>query len=243
MTGATAFKLCTINQLISLNNLSLATFPRDISRYKRRLSIVNFPPWMLKLVKCYKVSKIEFFTCCNLLRVSEWQHLSDGQTYCPKNNSTQQISYSVMITHHFTDTVVVADRAESTESKFKQINFQWSEWCDQNIQSHVELLSSHQKRIINVARDNIRLLHQIRIEDSFAFSWPFLQLGKFVDQKNAGSLRFTTGFHNPGWVRILAIFFYKHVVVCWEDEGCWNEIQVQIPAFGTLLRQWITISL
>ena len=36
---------------------------------------------------------------------------------------------------------------------------------------------------------------------------------------------------NPIYIiNMFPVFFYKHIVVCWEDEGGWDEVQVQIPS-------------
>lgn len=43
---ATAFRDCTMIQWISSNNLLVTSFPRVLSRYRRKLLTVHLPPWI-----------------------------------------------------------------------------------------------------------------------------------------------------------------------------------------------------
>ena len=144
---------------------------------------------------------------------------------------------------HLPHAVVIPHSAESAETKFEEVNLERSEGSHQDVESHVELFPSDQQRVVNIARYHVGLLHQVGVEDGLAFSGPFLQFGKFVDEKYSGSLGLPARLHDPGGVGVLPVLLHEHVVVGGEDEGGGDEVQVEVATLGTFLRQRVPLPL
>jgi hypothetical protein len=126
------------------------------------------------------------------------------------------------------DTRVVLDRAESTKTQLKQVRLQWPKRRDQHIEPQIELLPSNQQRIVNVPRNDVALLADLRMERRLGLSRPLLQLRQLVDQKYPGALRLTARLHNPRAERILAVLLDEHVIVSGQHEGDGYKVQVQV---------------
>ena len=136
-------------------------------------------------------------------------------------------------------------KSSPTEAKFEKVNFERPEGGDEDVESHVELLAADEEGIVDVSRDDVGLLHQVGVEHRPALPRPLLQLRQLVDQEDATALRLSARLHDPGGVWVLPaadvkelskdkfhsppIFLNKHVVICWENEGGWNEVQVEVP--------------
>ena len=123
------------------------------------------------------------------------------------------------------------------------IYLEWPEGGDQNVEPHVELLAAHEERIVDVAGDDVGLLHQVRVEHSLALPRPLLQLGQLVDEEDARALRLPARLHDPGGVGVLAVLLHKHVVVRGQDEGRGDEVQIQVATLGALLGQGVALPL
>ena len=105
-------------------------------------------------------------------------------------------------------------KSSPTEAKFEKVNFEGSEGGDEDVESHVELLSTNEEGVVNVSGDDVGFLHQVGVEHRPALPRPLLQLRQLVDQEDATSLRLSTWLHNPCGVGILpgdAKNFYKEV--------------------------------
>ena len=130
-----------------------------------------------------------------------------------------------------------------TEAKFEQVNFEGSEGGDEDVESHVELLSTDEEGVVNVSGDDVGFLHQVGVEHRPALPRPLLQLRQLVDQEDPTSLRLSTWLHDPCGVGILPgdaknlykevfdslpVLLDKHIVICWKNESCWDEVQIEV---------------
>ena len=99
------------------------------------------------------------------------------------------------------------------EAKFEQINFERSEGGDEDVESHVKLLSADEEGIVDVSGDDVGLLHQVGVEHCPALPRPLLQLGQLVDQENSAALRLSARLHDPSGVWVLPADI-KDLFVC-----------------------------
>lgn len=53
---------------------------------------------------------------------------------------------------------IIFDRAESTKPQAKLVGLQWAKWCDQDVQSQIELFPANKQRVVYVAV-NIHVLY------------------------------------------------------------------------------------
>lgn len=68
ITGATAFKECTMHQVMFANSFSVTAFPRVLSKYNLKLCTLNLPPclllyssWNIRMFSELYVVLVQFF--------------------------------------------------------------------------------------------------------------------------------------------------------------------------------------
>lgn len=138
------------------------------------------------------------------------------------------------------DTGIVFDGAEATESQLEEIDLQGTKGSDQDVQTEVEFFATNQQRIRYVSGDDITFLAHLRME-GLRLPRPLFQLRQLIDQEDSSALRLSTRLHYPRALWILAVLLHKHVVVRGQDECDRNKVQMKVLIVD-FLRQRISIS-
>lgn len=104
---------------------------------------------------------------------------------------------------------------------------------DENVETEVKLLGADQKRLVNIATDDIRLLLTRLLV--ILIVCPFLNLFEFIDQEDALALCGIRRFHDPRRVRIALEFFDEYRVVARKHVRHRHHVHVHVVARRVLL--------
>ena len=117
------------------------------------------------------------------------------------------------------------------KAKFEEVNFERSEGGDEDVESHVKLLSTDEKGIVDVSGDDVGLLHQVGVEHRPALPRPLLQLGQLVDQEDPAALRLSARLHDPRGVGVLPAEYQRSICLqflfftCTPQQTCCNLLE------------------
>ena len=125
--------------------------------------MLSFPPWMLlysTFTRLYKKKKKYICTgTCRSCSVSPpasgWQRWWGERTGCPSHERCHHTSPCKTWGFQCLAAPNTFAKSSPTETKFEEVNFERSEWGDQHVEAHVELLSTNQQGIVDVSENNI----------------------------------------------------------------------------------------
>lgn len=122
--------------------------------------------------------------------------------------------------------LIVSSMSKPSKPVSVQIYSQRIVRSDQNINSYIEFLTTNQKRITDIALNNVRLCRWMDI-------WlPLRKLAQFIHKKNPFTLRLACRLHYPcvGMIRRLISleFIRKQTIFWWQQISLWIEIVASI---------------